>query len=102
MLTVRNARGRFVGSYHFLGSAQSAAIREADEFREEYHIFDQHGERIETIEPAETMNSAERQRVWSKHIQEHSTNPCKYCDDDQRCDVWENLIAAYNEAREIS
>lgn len=48
------------------------------------------------------MNSAERQQVWQRELNKHANNPCQYCDNDQRCDVFDNLIAAYNGADDIT
>lgn len=53
------------------------------------------------------MNSVERQQVWQGKISEHAESDCVMCEGYERgsnvtCDVWEDLIAAYNSARELS
>jgi RNA polymerase subunit RPABC4/transcription elongation factor Spt4 len=46
------------------------------------------------------MNSVERQQVWQGKINEHTEN-CPNCWLENDCDEWEDLIVAYNSAREI-
>jgi hypothetical protein len=58
------------------------------------------------VQDRASMNSVERQQIWQQRISEHAESDCVMCEGFERgsnvtCEVWKDLVSAYNSAREV-